>query len=266
MTNHTCRTPGCEKPVTARGLCSRHYNQWHSGKTPTPDLADGACKICGGRIDRSLPHGNERVYCSPECRAKGSAIQARASYQEKRGQYLAEQKAERAALRLSTVKTCPGCSEEFTPQKSMAQVFCSKTCGKKHQAVNNSRKCSVEDCLRPHAAKGMCQMHWRRWARQTGRERPEAWSQERYERWKRRQDRKRTTQVEPIRNIDVFERDHWTCGLCSEAIDRSLSWPDPMCATLDYKVPLSEGGTHTWDNVQAAHARCNIQKGSSVAA
>lgn len=132
--------------------------------------------------------------------------------------------------------------------------------------VSFSNTCTVDECDRPLAGRGMCQKHWRRWARQTGRERPEGWSQARYERWKKRQDQKRVTQVEPIRNVDVFERDRWTCGLCSMAIDPSLAWPDPMCATLDHITPLSEGGTHTWENVQAAHARCNIQKGSSVAA
>ncbi|GAA2694469.1 hypothetical protein GCM10010400_70090 [Streptomyces aculeolatus] len=28
MTKRTCSVPGCEKPHTARGWCSRHYNQW----------------------------------------------------------------------------------------------------------------------------------------------------------------------------------------------------------------------------------------------
>lgn len=30
--------------------------------------------------------------------------------------------------------------------------------------------------------------------------------------------------------------------------------------TLDHIIPLSKGGTHTWDNVQLAHMSCNAGK------
>lgn len=32
----------------------------------------------------------------------------------------------------------------------------------------------------------------------------------------------------------------------------------------DNIVPLSKGGPHTWDNVQAAHFSCNIKKSNKM--
>jgi 5-methylcytosine-specific restriction endonuclease McrA len=34
--------------------------------------------------------------------------------------------------------------------------------------------------------------------------------------------------------------------------------------TLDHIIPLSKGGTHTWDNVRPAHRRCNELKGDRL--
>lgn len=108
----------------------------------------------------------------------------------------------------------------------------------------------------------MCSMHYRRWRRAEGLELPDKWDETRYERWKKRQDQKRNTQVEPIRNADVFDRDGWVCGICGKPVDPALEWPDPYCATLDHIKPLSLGGGHVWENVRLAHARCNAVRGA----
>ncbi|WP_420811833.1 HNH endonuclease [Kutzneria albida] len=49
------------------------------------------------------------------------------------------------------------------------------------------------------------------------------------------------------------------CGLCNEHIDYTLSWPNPGSPSLDHIVPLSRGGSHTYENVQAAHLGCNVR-------
>lgn len=38
-----------------------------------------------------------------------------------------------------------------------------------------------------------------------------------------------------------------------------------MGASLDHIIPLSRGGHHTADNVQAAHLACNHRKGAKAA-
>jgi 5-methylcytosine-specific restriction endonuclease McrA len=54
------------------------------------------------------------------------------------------------------------------------------------------------------------------------------------------------------------------CLTCDGPINRGKGYPDQWCATLDHKVPLSHGGSHTYSNVQLAHAFCNITKGAGT--
>jgi len=109
-------------------------------------------------------------------------------------------------------------------------------------------------------------MHWRRKARADGREASPAWDEARKAAWHKRRAQKLGTQVEDIRPIDIYERDIWLCGLCLTPVDPDVSWPDPMSASLDHVLPLSKGGTHTYENVQLAHLACNVSKGNRVAA
>lgn len=64
-----------------------------------------------------------------------------------------------------------------------------------------------------------------------------------------------------IDHLELFERDDWVCGICDGNINRKFRFPHKWAATVDHIVPLSQGGTHTWNNVQAAHAHCNFTKG-----
>ena len=52
----------------------------------------------------------------------------------------------------------------------------------------------------------------------------------------------------------VFRQSHGTCSLCGE-------WVKPRHASIDHIVPVSKGGTHTWNNVQLVHLVCNLRKG-----
>lgn len=72
------------------------------------------------------------------------------------------------------------------------------------------------------------------------------------------------TDVEVIGKLDVLRQDNWTCHLCGERIDAELQSPHPMAGTVDHLIPLSHGGTHTWDNLAAAHMRCNSIKGNRL--
>ncbi|UPW09799.1 HNH endonuclease [Gordonia terrae] len=67
---------------------------------------------------------------------------------------------------------------------------------------------------------------------------------------------------EPINESAVFERDHWLCGLCGGEVLPEWEYPHPGSASLDHIVPLSKGGSHTYDNVQLAHLKCNLRKGA----
>lgn len=49
-------------------------------------------------------------------------------------------------------------------------------------------------------------------------------------------------------------RDKGICGICNLPIEER--------GTIDHVVSISNGGQHTWDNVQLAHFLCNVRKGN----
>lgn len=70
---------------------------------------------------------------------------------------------------------------------------------------------------------------------------------------------------EQFASFEVFERDGWLCGICGDPVDRRLTYPDPMSASLDHIKPLSKGGGHLRSNAQCAHWECNVRKSDTVA-
>lgn len=56
------------------------------------------------------------------------------------------------------------------------------------------------------------------------------------------------------------------CALCGERIDRSLSWPHPLSASVDHIVPLVRGGAHAQRNLQWTHLVENLRKGARLTA
>ena len=135
---------------------------------------------------------------------------------------------------------------------------------KSYPRESRTSLCTVDDCGRGIVGRGMCNMHWRRWARATGRERTPAWNEQRRARWKARFAAKRNAVSEVIVYQDVFVRDRWICGICGTSVDPLLEYPDPFSASLDHVIPLSKGGTHTYSNVQCSHLRCNVGKGADL--
>lgn len=68
----------------------------------------------------------------------------------------------------------------------------------------------------------------------------------------------------------LIERDEGICHICGEKIDQEdYSYKNGSRVTghnyptIDHVIPISKGGTHTWDNVKLAHMVCNARKGAS---
>lgn len=67
----------------------------------------------------------------------------------------------------------------------------------------------------------------------------------------------------------VIKRDDYICQICgkpTDPSDREWGTIGPMFPTVDHIIALANGGTHTWDNVQCAHAICNSYKRDLLAA
>jgi 5-methylcytosine-specific restriction endonuclease McrA len=78
-----------------------------------------------------------------------------------------------------------------------------------------------------------------------------------------RRSRKRSNApVERVRSEVVFARDRWMCHLCGKKINRKLRDQHPLMASLDHIIPVNDPGYpgHVWENLAAAHLRCNIAK------
>jgi 5-methylcytosine-specific restriction endonuclease McrA len=74
----------------------------------------------------------------------------------------------------------------------------------------------------------------------------------------------RNATVERFRDVEIFERDGWICGICGDPVDPELRAPDPMSKSLDHIYPLARGGAHSRANVQLAHLRCNNVKNATI--
>ena len=168
-----CETPGCDKPYLARGMCSACYGWWKyngKGKKPTttvrPGLVRGVCETPG---------------CDKEHAARGMCHLCY-SWWKRHGE-----KPESAGLRsqgrVRGVCETPGCDKEHA-----ARGMCHacwhwwKANGKKPESADRrlckSAKpktavrprpkkefCEIEDCDRPHAARGMCSRCYGWWKR-----------------------------------------------------------------------------------------------------
>ena len=64
--------------------------------------------------------------------------------------------------------------------------------------------------------------------------------------------RERMWKLPPVNRRGILRRDHNSCQYCGST--KNL--------TLDHVIPRSRGGRHTWENVVAACAPCNLKKGS----
>lgn len=73
----------------------------------------------------------------------------------------------------------------------------------------------------------------------------------------RRRAQKTKTKIETISLDEVLLHADGVCKICCLAFDTS-----PI--EFDHIIPLSRGGTHTRDNLQAVHAVCNHKKGTKL--
>ncbi len=66
----------------------------------------------------------------------------------------------------------------------------------------------------------------------------------------------------------LIKRDGLRCAICGDFCDlndRSYgNGNGPFYPSMDHIVPLSKGGSHTWNNVQVAHIICNTLKNNKV--
>jgi 5-methylcytosine-specific restriction endonuclease McrA len=81
--------------------------------------------------------------------------------------------------------------------------------------------------------------------------------------WSSRKSANRRAQIEltAISVIDyalLVQSADGKCGICAQALN------DGKAIHVDHIIPLAKGGSHTQDNLQLTHARCNLKKGAKL--
>ena len=248
----TCGIDGCEAASRARGWCTSHYNRWYTTGSPEKAESPPACPTCGAELARRGRAGPPPSYCSQKCKSAASYKRRKAAGTIKP-----------APRKSPTVVPCESCASPISTARDAR--FCSDTCSQRAREVSAERACTIEGCARAYRAKGLCNMHYKATLRADGRVKSPPWDDRRRANYQKRRAFKKGVDAERVVNAEVFERDGWVCGICSEPVDSSLSWPDPRSASLDHVVPLSKGGAHAYANVQLAHLGCNVGKGARIA-
>lgn len=82
--------------------------------------------------------------------------------------------------------------------------------------------------------------------------------------WRKRANRYGCSEFDETITLNALvKRDKGVCQICRKLTDKSdinNGHIGRLYPTLDHIIPLSKGGTHTWDNVQLAHMSCNAGK------
>lgn len=218
------------------------------------------CPNCGEVFNGKKSSGPVAKYCSTKCRA-------RASYARNGQKHLDDSaRAVREKWGLSPDGECANCgmvterNEWGRPAK-----YCSSRCQKAYyrnrdkesgayrRRQDEAPRCSVVGCEKPRIGRGLCGSHysavWRA-------ENPSKHSAKNL----RYRAQKRHDGAESFSRLEVLELSSWECHLCGDPIDPDCRYPNPLYGTVDHVVPLAKGGTHTLDNVKAAHHVCNSTK------
>lgn len=240
----TCSLPLTKKPGQGRwprycsARCKRRAANARHEYLPVVAEVTKTCAQCGESFVTARDQ-RHRKHCSAKCRG-------RASYEAQKadGRAEASAKARRAKLsaqrkeaRRKTVVECV-CGATFCPMPgriSRVPKYCSSRC--RNRAYSDARRATPE-----------------------GRAKLNTYQQARVAR------AKGDASAKPLDAREIFDRDGWVCGLCQDPIPTGVPKRHPLSASLDHIVPLSLGGPHTHDNVQAAHLICNGRKGNRSAA
>lgn len=222
MTKGTCSIDGCSANVVARGWCNRHYLRWRNHGEPT---AGGPSPTV--RRAQDLPDGR---------------------------------------------RVCAGC------RRTLALTEFDRD-----PAGSLGRRSRCKECRSAHmkAYYAKDPERFREYERTRRRELTEhmrALDAERYERHREKRialasehahTRRIRMQDAPmdrwISRASLRRRDGEACCYCG--VQMTFRAPRkgeylPMLATIEHIVPVSKGGTHTWDNVTLACWRCNIARGN----
>ncbi len=161
-----------------------------------------------------------------------------------------------------TTRVCAICGKPYEPRRK-DQECCSLVCSNKlggiHKKEVQRTHCTCEMCGTEFYYPGLGGCITPKYCptcRQTN---------ERAKDRERNRQRRLVKRGQPyifVNDLDIFKRDDWICQLCGTPIDSRIEWPAPASPSIDHIIPISLGGEHIVENLQAAHLGCNSRKGN----
>jgi len=196
------------------------------------------CRVCGKELGKLV---KGKAYCSKECDAVWVRENPRWERtcqicgdkfrtNEKKQDYCSYGCLGKSKSKPNSI--CLNCSKEYNAPSNHAGKFCSRECFVKYTGMVEINNYKYKSHLTDATAIKRAKRYGVAW--------------------------------EYIDPLDILERDEWVCGICLKSVNKRLLWPHPMSASLDHIIPLSKFGTHTKENVQTSHLKCNCSKGSKV--
>lgn len=280
-----CKLEGCDRPVNSNGVCHMHARRWKKhGSYEKPSLRN-TCKVeecgldaygqgyCQKHYQRVRHHGTPdllpqgRKVCVIEGCSKFRVGRGWCEKHYTRWQRYGDPEYRLAGEVVDGRRICPRCGEdcllsEFYTYSAVYCRRCSRARQREYQSQNRRlaprKNLTCFTCRKDFLGTKRNRTYCSRECLEKGRH------ERNYPNVLKRQLRFSVAKKEHFQRIDIFERDNWTCGICNEQIDRSRKRPDPLSPSIDHIIPLSRGGDHTRENVQAAHLGCNMSKGVSI--
>lgn len=222
-------------------------------------IINKVCLNCGNEFS---PTDTRQVYCTIECRNSFNAMK--------------QAKREVAKPKVINIGNCEACGKRYN-KKQPHQKYCSQTCRNKADSEKeriardkyrqeNPLTCSIcgtkfviTDGKQKFCSK-KCQQRFNNIGKKTN-------PIHKDRRMKRMFENGKVDMT--ITLFDLSKRFNDRCAICHNTVD----WSDfearngifiagETYPSIDHIIAVSNGGTHTWNNVQLAHRKCNTAKGA----
>lgn len=191
------------------------------------------CELCGKTFYPTSYGSQIQKYCSDSCRNKAHQIKNK-------------------VIKYSNCRCCDKKFEVITKR-----TFCSNECADRYKELEKRKRMRLKKCR-----------YCDRWHYKQN----TLYCSEKCQSKRNRlmNELSKSTRLKRARSngqfdadIDIYrliERDGEQCYLCGDIVLFDVHYNNPKYPTIEHVMPISKGGTHSWDNVKVACRDCNTRK------